>query len=154
MSVLYPLQRATPPRRRTAHWVGRPRIRLAERLDQKLAAMGYECEIDCSKIYPQQGAWRTDRRLDVMRLEGSIRVKIDGHWFDHSLESWSTITDMLRSDFDVELDGFIVSLSALDKMPEGYESCCGCGLNTHIEEAACVHCGKTKAWADEPAERP
>jgi hypothetical protein len=86
MTVLYPLQRSIPPRRRGAGWVGRPRIKLAEQLDKKLAEMGYECEIECGKIRPQQGAWRTDHRLDVMRLEGSIRVKIDGHWFNRMVE--------------------------------------------------------------------
>src|SRR6266403_5893198 len=131
MAVLYPLQRSFPPRRRTAAWVGKPRILLAERLHEKLAAMGYESEIECAKIYPQQGAWRTDHRLDVMRLEGSLRIKRDGHWHDVQLESWSTITDMLRHGFDVEVKGFTVSIEAESKMPDGYERC-ECGLLTNI----------------------
>jgi hypothetical protein len=147
MGVLYPLQRSVPPHRRTARWVGKPRILLAERLYAKLAEMGYDSEIDCAKISPQQGAWRTNHRLDVMRLEGSLRMRRDGHWFDFNLESWSTITEMLRHGFTVEVDGFTVSIEASQMTPIGFEHCLGCGLLTHTAEAACLHCGHTKAWA-------
>lgn len=155
MTVFYPLQRSITPRHRTARWVGKPRIKLAERLDKKLAEMGYESKIEVSYIRPASGAWRTDQRLDVLRVEGHLEIKGPatlGCWMTRNLESWSTITDMLRYGFDVEIGSFEVSLSAAATPAQkaaaaNYEKCLDCGLNTHKEEAACLHCGHTKAWA-------
>lgn len=30
---------------------------------------------------------------------------------------------------------------------QDYEQCSACGEPTHTQEAACIHCGKTKRWA-------
>lgn len=155
MTVFYPLQRSITPRRRTAAWVGKPRIKLAERLDKKLAEMGYESKIDVSDIRPAKGAWRTNWMLDVLRVEGHLEIKGPATldvWMPRNLCSWSTITDMLRYGFDVEIDHIEVELSAgmtpAQKAAQAnYEQCTNCGLNTHKEEAACTHCGHTKSWA-------
>ena len=110
MAVFYPLQRSIAPRRRDHRWVGKPRIKLAEQLDQKLAAMGYQCEIEVEKIRPAQGAWRTDIRQDVLRVEGHLKIcgpATNGLMMGRNLASWSTISDMLRYGLKVQFKALI-----------------------------------------------
>lgn len=50
-------------------------------------------------LWPQSGAWRTDKRLDVYSFEGHATLPADerGYRRPVSLCSWSTMGDIVRS---------------------------------------------------------
>jgi hypothetical protein len=58
--------------------------------------IGEQCECDPSNLWPQQGRWRSDFRMDVCRWEGSIRLFRNGHWDHHPIMSWATMTECVR----------------------------------------------------------
>lgn len=53
------------------------------------------------RLYPAQGAWRTNYRLDVMRWEGFADWNGDGfsNPLTVSLGSWDTMTKLLTNGF-------------------------------------------------------
>lgn len=121
MAVIYPLQRSIPPRRRRADWVGKPRIKLAERMDAALQDLGYESKIEPDKIYPAQGYWRN--RADVVRIEGILNIKSNDKWTKRRLSSWSTISDLLRHGFDIEVTPLCVELYCRSGRPDTPAGC-------------------------------
>ena len=75
--------------------IGRTRVRLAE----MLTALGYTARPE--DLRPQLGAWRTDRRLDVCRWEGTV-LGPDG--MTRLIQSWDTMTACVRRGIEVTPD--------------------------------------------------
>lgn len=70
---------------------GRTRRKLREMLE----SLGFS---DVN-LWPQMGAWRTDKRLDVYAFEGQALPPPDarGVRFTVSICSWSTMTEIVKS---------------------------------------------------------
>ena len=81
---------------------GRIRIRLAELLSVELGWL-----IDPSDLWPQQGAWRTDVRLDVFRWEGLIPGdELIPHQKGRKVGvyCWDSMTDCVRYGVGAEMN--------------------------------------------------
>jgi hypothetical protein len=63
--------------------------RVCRRLRARLEALGYT---DVN-LWPAQGAWRTNKRLDVYRWEGSGEKGGRRHMFS----SWHSMTEIVRA---------------------------------------------------------
>jgi hypothetical protein len=70
---------------------GRTRRRLREMLE----SLGFT-DVE---LWPQKGAWRTDKRLDVYSFEGSALLPPDSNGRRHNVAvcSWSTMTEIVKS---------------------------------------------------------
>lgn len=75
---------------------GKTRIALAKALGEA----GYD--VDPSDLFPQRGAWRTNRRLDVCRWEATVRRRSDG--LHLAVLCWDTMTECVRRGILVERD--------------------------------------------------
>lgn len=94
--------------------VGRLRQQLAKAIVQTFANEGVMVRCDPAKLYPAEGRWRSDFRMDVMRWEGSIEVKIDGGgWLRLSIGSWDTMTACVKG-FSVWRDGVGFEVAAAE----------------------------------------
>lgn len=71
----------------TRHHVGRVRVRLAA----LLAEQGYDASPE--SLRPQQGAWRTDNRLDVCRWEATLTDREGRTWL---VQCWDTMSDCVH----------------------------------------------------------
>lgn len=78
------------------------RERLADKIIER-------CEVEFGvklrnvRLIPAQGAWRTNKYLDVMAWEGVAEwhnEKFSGP-LSCSIESWYTMTDLLRNGFEI-----------------------------------------------------
>lgn len=70
---------------------GRTRRKLREMLE----ALGFS-DVE---LWPQRGAWRTNKRLDVYRFEGHATAPADARGYRRSLSlcSWDTMTNIVKS---------------------------------------------------------
>jgi hypothetical protein len=81
---------------RASH-IGKIRQQLAKAIEQAFAAKDIIVYCDPANLWPAQGAWRTDTRLDVMRWEGFIQTSNNqGRMVRHTIESWDTMSDCLK----------------------------------------------------------
>ena len=103
------------PRRqhRLARHVGRLRQRLAKAIVQAFADQKVEVRCEPDRLWPAQGAWRTDHRLDVMRWEGQIDVLMFGKWQTRSIASWDKMSDCIKG-FTVWQDSFSFEVAAIE----------------------------------------
>lgn len=60
--------------RRSAKTVGATRRRLAKLIETTLNSAGMDAAVDPSRLWPAQGVWRIDCRLDVYRWSGQITI--------------------------------------------------------------------------------
>lgn len=111
--IIQPLQRSFPPRRRTERWVGRTRRRLGVLMDEAFKAAGLDVEINLTKLWPAQGRWRSDKRMDVCSWEGQVEVMIAGRRQTRSVCCWDTMSECVRHGVDFQVDGFDYEFFAL-----------------------------------------
>lgn len=69
--------------------------RIRRRLREMLESLGLT-EVH---LWPQKGAWRTNKKLDVYAFEGCADMPADGHGRRHRVNvcSWSTMTEIVKS---------------------------------------------------------
>lgn len=60
-------------RRYSSRDVGKVRERLAVKIAAQLTADGWKARVNASDLWPAQGRWRSNHRMDVMRWEGHRR---------------------------------------------------------------------------------
>jgi hypothetical protein len=84
--------------KRRANHVGKLRQRLAKAIVQAFADKGVTVRLDPKNLYPAQGRWRSDFRMDVMRWEGFLELVIEetGGFLRMSVESWDTMTVCIK----------------------------------------------------------
>ena len=82
---MHPNFRPRQEHRRAKH-VGRLRQRLAKAIVQAFAHEGVTVCCDPANLWPAQGRWRTDHRMDVMRWEGQLELMLsDGKFSTRSI---------------------------------------------------------------------
>jgi hypothetical protein len=84
--------------KRRAHHIGPLRQRLAKAIVQAFANEGVTVRCDPKNLYPAQGRWRSDFRMDVRRWEGSLELQVaeSGGFLRMNVESWDTMTACIR----------------------------------------------------------
>lgn len=82
--------------RRTKFDIGRTRRALAHGIEQAFKDAGVQVRSDPSKLWPAQGRWRSDCRLDVFRWEGQIEEFRYGKWQVVGIYSWDKMTDCVK----------------------------------------------------------
>ena len=98
-------------KRRRQYHVGRVRLKLAEKIENELTADGWSVRVDPSKLWPNQGYWRTDHRADCMAWEGQFEREFRGNWQGWTVGSWDTMSSLLRG-FTYDVDGWSIELYA------------------------------------------
>lgn len=93
------------------HHVGRVRLKLAALIEKELTADGWAVRVDPSKLWPNQGYWRTDHRADCMPWEGQFEREFMGRWQGWTVGSWDTMTALLQG-FTYDIDGWSIELYA------------------------------------------
>lgn len=65
-------------------------------IETALKLDGIEARVDPSKLIPNQGYWRIDFRADVMPWGGGFEMMAHGDWRKAQVESWDTMSDLVR----------------------------------------------------------
>src|SRR5690242_2585153 len=76
------------------------RERLAEKIAAKVKAE-FDVELIDFQLIPARGAWRTSRALDVNPWHGWATWSGQGFSTNVSIDSWNTMTELLRKGFTV-----------------------------------------------------
>lgn len=99
--------------RRTMFDIGRTRRVLAKGIEQAFKDAGIEVRSDPSKLWPAQGRWRSDVRMDVMRWEGHIEEFRFEKWQVVCIHSWDKMTDCVKG-CTIWRDGFAYEVGAVE----------------------------------------
>lgn len=112
MTAVSPNFRPLREHRRARH-VGKLRQRLAKAIERAFSDQGVTVRCDPARLWPAQGRWRTDVRMDVMRWEGSFEILQNVVWVKASIQSWDKMSDCIKG-FTVWRDGFYYEVGAVE----------------------------------------
>ena len=90
-------------RRYSSRDVGKVRERLAVKIAAQLKADGWKARVDASDLWPAQGRWRSDHRMDVMRWEGQVEIDRGWGWRRIGIGSWQTMTELVRAGVNLHI---------------------------------------------------
>ena len=94
---------------------GRIRRTLAKMIEARVGTLFDGAVVDCNpdRLIPVTGRWRMNRiHADVMPWNGTASVRIGGRPVDVSVDSWDTMTTLVRSGFNATRKGLSVELHA------------------------------------------
>ncbi len=78
--------------------VGRVRIKLAEKLQEQLRAIGVDCDVYPEDLLAAEGYYRIGRYEECYRWTGVITVRLEsGGEKTCLLDSWDTMTDCVKA---------------------------------------------------------
>lgn len=113
MHTISPNFRPRREHRRAKH-VGKLRQRLAKAIERAFADQNVTVQVDPAKLWPAQGRWRTDHRMDVRRWEGQLELMLsDGKFSTRTIESWDKMSDCIKG-FTIWQDGGGFDVGAIE----------------------------------------